>query len=361
MATFPTSIDGFLEHPEMIVVALITVAAIVLSSLYLFKLLVPGGPPKVLPIAEFANFTLMKKTILSHDTRAFTFALPPNHVLGLATGQHVTLKYEDEVTGKAVQRSYTPVTDDRTVGSFSLVIKVYKPLEPRFPEGGKMSQHMDNLNIGDSMLVKGPKGHVHYHSPGKFTVKPLGKPLEDRTVQQIGIMAGGTGITPMLQVLNAIFHNAADSKTQVKMIYANNTPSDILVREEIEKLASEFSDRFQVWYTVGNSDEEKDWKYDTGFINPEMVAKHLMFDDKAADTQFFMCGPRKYYIAHVYLCIVSDRNCTVLRFRQQTNHDSLQFLLSIHNRSSHDQVCLCAGLGSGGIYGKELCHFLNNI
>jgi cytochrome-b5 reductase len=293
MTTFPTSVKELMEHPEMIAVLAITVTAIVLSSIYLTKLLSGGGSKhkKVLPIADFQDFTLIKKDILSHDTVAFHFALPPDHVLGLPTGQHVSLKYTDSATGKAVMRSYTPVTDDRTVGSFALVIKVYRPMEPRFPEGGKMSQHLDTLAIGDTILAKGPKGHLHYHTPGKFSVKPLGKPMEERTATQIGMMAGGTGITPMLQVLNAIFTNPADKHVQVKLIYANNTVSDILVREELELLQKENSDRLQIWYTVADASKEKGWKYDTGFINPDMVAKHLLFENKKKDTQFFMCGP----------------------------------------------------------------------
>jgi cytochrome-b5 reductase len=297
MTTFPTSMKDLLEHPEMIAVLAITAAAIVLSSVYLVQLVSGGGskPKKVFPLEDFQDFKLIRKEVLSHDTRAFTFALPADHVLGLPTGQHVSLKYTDAATGKAVQRSYTPVTDDRTVGSFQLVIKVYKPSLPRFPEGGKMSQHLDSLAIGDTILAKGPKGHLHYHSPGKFSVKPLGKPKQERSVEQIGMMAGGTGITPMLQILQKILTNPRDSKTKVNLIYANNTVSDILVRQELEAWQRQFPDRFHIWYTVGeiqNAEEKDEWQYDTGFINPDMVQQHLLFDDmKSKATQFFMCGP----------------------------------------------------------------------
>lgn len=30
----------------------------------------------------------------------------------------------------------------------------------RFPEGGKMSQHLDSLNLGDTVDFTGPTGHV---------------------------------------------------------------------------------------------------------------------------------------------------------------------------------------------------------
>jgi nitrate reductase (NAD(P)H) len=41
---------------------------------------------------------------------------------------------------------------------------------PRFPEGGKMSQHLDTLAIGDTIDVKGPVGHFVYEGMGKFTL-----------------------------------------------------------------------------------------------------------------------------------------------------------------------------------------------
>lgn len=38
----------------------------------------------------------------------------------------------------------------------------WKDEHPRFPEGGKMSQHLESLPIGGEMEVKGPLGHMHY-------------------------------------------------------------------------------------------------------------------------------------------------------------------------------------------------------
>jgi cytochrome-b5 reductase len=31
-------------------------------------------------------------------------------------------------------------------------------VHPKFPEGGKMSQHLDSLKIGDKIEMRGPKG-----------------------------------------------------------------------------------------------------------------------------------------------------------------------------------------------------------
>jgi hypothetical protein len=112
----------------------------------------------------FKHLALVKKESVSHDTRRFTFALPdgPGSLLGLPVGQHITLKYTEmlsDVTTKDHQRSYTPITGDDTPGTVTFVIKVYRRgVHPKFPEGGKMSQHLDSLKIGDTMRMRGPKG-----------------------------------------------------------------------------------------------------------------------------------------------------------------------------------------------------------
>jgi hypothetical protein len=55
-----------------------------------------------------------------------------------------------EIKGRLVQRKYTPISRaDVRRSSFELLIKVYFPLPPQFPEGGLMSQHVNSLKIGD--------------------------------------------------------------------------------------------------------------------------------------------------------------------------------------------------------------------
>lgn len=39
-------------------------------------------------------------------------------------------------------------------------------VHPRFPEGGKMSQYLDSLSIGDTVDVRGPDGKVSYIGRG---------------------------------------------------------------------------------------------------------------------------------------------------------------------------------------------------
>jgi len=99
-------------------------------------------------------------------------------------------------------------------------------------------------------------------------------------------MPGGTGITPMLQVITAVLSNPADT-TKMSLLYANQTEDDILVRDELDALAAKHPNNLKVWYTVDRPPEE--WKFSTGFITTDMIKERL--PAPGPETIVLMCGP----------------------------------------------------------------------
>ncbi|XP_022083644.1 NADH-cytochrome b5 reductase 3-like isoform X1 [Acanthaster planci] len=232
-------------------------------------------------------FELVDKEIVSHDTRRFRFALPSkDHILGLPVGQHIYLTCR--IDGKLVIRPYTPVSSDEDKGFMDLVIKVYfKNVHPKFPEGGKMSQYLDNMAIGDAIDVRGPNGLLVYDGCGKFSIRADKKsPPETRNAKKIGMIAGGTGITPMLQLARQVLKDPAD-KSQLWLLFANQTEKDILLRPELEEISQEHGDRFKLWYTLDRPEEG--WKYSSGFVSEDMIRDHM--PPPSSDTIILMCGP----------------------------------------------------------------------
>lgn len=52
-----------------------------------------------------------------------------------------------------------------------LAVKVYfKNVHPKFPDGGKMSQYLERMSIGDYMDVRGPNGLLIYESLGRLSL-----------------------------------------------------------------------------------------------------------------------------------------------------------------------------------------------
>lgn len=116
------------------------------------------------------------------------------------------------------------------------------PCTPLVSLPGKMSQYLDTLKIGDTIDVKGPVGHVSYLGHSKYSLDG-----EERTAKRINLIAGGTGITPCYQIIKAV-SKLADDDTEVALLYANQTPDDVLLREELDALAAAHSN-IKVWYT----------------------------------------------------------------------------------------------------------------
>lgn len=63
------------------------------------------------------------------------------------------------------------------------------------------------------------------------------------------MFAGGSGITPMLQLIKHVLKDPSD-KTQLELLFANKSEEDIMLREQIEALAAKHPDQLKVWYTV---------------------------------------------------------------------------------------------------------------
>ncbi|EFO18282.1 diaphorase [Loa loa] len=292
----------FSNESSIINVALITGSAIFLSSIALYHFLYwrKGIHCTFCPFSGFTRkkltlvdseaiypLALMQKEIVNHDTRRFRFKLPTNeHILGLPVGQHIHLSAK--INGKLVVRPYTPVSSDDDKGYVDLMVKIYfSNVHPKFPDGGKMTQYLEKMEIGETINFRGPSGLIVYEGNGSFAVK-LTKKAEpkSRMYKNIGMIAGGSGITPMLQIILAIV-KVPEDPTKVSLIFANKDEADILLRDELDRLAADHPTKFRVWYTVDQA--KPDWIYSTGFVNAEMIQKHL--PRPGNDTVILMCGP----------------------------------------------------------------------
>jgi cytochrome-b5 reductase len=198
----------------------------------------------------------------------YRFKLPSEScILGLPIGQHISIgadiKQADGTT-KEIIRSYTPISGDHQPGYFDLLIKSY-------PQGN-ISKYMASLRVGNTIRVRGPKG--------AFVYTP-------NMVRHFGMIAGGTGITPMLQIIRAIVRGrAAGDNTEVDLIFANVTPQDILLREDLDAVTKEDS-RIRIHYVLDKPPEG--WTGGVGYVTGDMITKWL--PKPADDVKILLCGP----------------------------------------------------------------------
>ena len=79
----------------------------------------------------------------------------------------------------------------------------------------------------------------------------------------------------------------ANADVRIKLLYANQSPDDILCQQELDAIAADA--RVDVWYTVDRVAEGAAWPYSQGFISEDMLREHMPVADE--HTCIFMCGP----------------------------------------------------------------------
>lgn len=227
---------------------------------------------------------LCKKTSISPDTKIFSFKL--NHEsqkIGLPTGQHLMMRLRDPATREAIIRSYTPYSDGSDRGQLDILIKIYYDTPQR--KGGVMTQALDSLPIGHWVDFKGPVGKFVYHGNGICTVND-----RECRVRRFIMVCGGSGITPIRQVLRAVMQDPNDT-TPCIVFNGNRSVQDILCKEELDSLEAANPSRCRIINAL--SDPPPIWSGIRGFVNQALIPEEMVFPKASGegDELVLVCGP----------------------------------------------------------------------
>ncbi|KAI0391491.1 oxidoreductase NAD-binding domain-containing protein [Xylariaceae sp. FL0594] len=232
-----------------------------------------SGPPKKAFTGGdqgFVSLLLKDVQVINHNTKKFIFHLPEDDMVsGLAVASALLTKYVPEGE-KAVLRPYTPTSDENAKGYIELVVKKYP--------GGPMSTHLHDMVPGQRLDFKGPLPKYPW-SPNKH--------------EHIALVAGGTGITPMFQLIRTIFNNPED-KTKITLVYGNVSEDDILLKHELAEIENTYPQRFRAFYVLDNP--PKEWAGGKGYINKDLL-KTVLPEPKSGNIKIFVCGPPGMYKA----------------------------------------------------------------
>ncbi|WRT65297.1 uncharacterized protein IL334_002240 [Kwoniella shivajii] len=220
-------------------------------------------------------FTLTNIEPYNHNTAIYTFSFGDDSQHKVSGGQVASALLvkspggDDEVKddkGKPVIRPYTPVSSTEQKGSIDLMIKEYPT--------GKLTPYISSMKPGQQLLFKGPIVKYKYE-PNTF----------DRGLA----VAGGSGITPMYQLISHSL-NIPEDKTKWTLVFSNVTEKDILLRKEWDELAKQNPDRLDVKYVLDKG--PWGWKGETGFVTPAMLSKLFPRSANSGERiKAFVCGP----------------------------------------------------------------------
>jgi len=225
---------------------------------------------------DFVPVKLLSKAEYNHDSTVYDFELPRCTSLNLPACACVLLKAPGRgPDGEDAIRPYTPISDNSMMGKFRLLVKRY--------DNGAASQYLYGLNPGDQVEFK----HI------KFNIKAQYPFASART---ISLLCAGTGITPMIQVLQKVLETPGDDR-EVVLMYGNKSPEDILMKDELEAWARRYPNRLKVVHVIGETPDAtlpdgfastEQYTAEPGWIDEAKIKKHCFAP--AEDTSIFVCG-----------------------------------------------------------------------
>ncbi|XP_014927842.1 NADH-cytochrome b5 reductase-like isoform X2 [Acinonyx jubatus] len=191
-------------------------------------------PSKLNP-ETFLAFRISAVDRLTKDTYRIRFALPRNSQLGLRPGQHLILR--GKVDDLEIQRAYTPISPANAEGYFEVLIKCYQT--------GLMSRYVESWSAGDTAFWRGPFGDFFY-KPNQYG--------------ELLMLASGTGLAPMVPVLQSITDNAED-ETFVTLVGCFKTFEGIYLKTFLQEQARFWNVRTFFVLSQENSPEQLPWSY----------------------------------------------------------------------------------------------------
>lgn len=209
-------------------------------------------------MASIYTTTLEKIIQQGTDTRHFKLTFEPDANFTFKPGQFINIMIPAIGEHKAVKRPYSIASPPCWKGYLELTIKKV--------EGGYATNYFWTLKEGDKLDVQGPLG--------MFTLKePLAK--------TIIFISTGTGIAPFRAMIHEKF-TKADSGHEVWNIFGNRYETEVLYKEEFEKVAAS-NPHFHNVFTVSRP---KTWTGEKEYVQ-FMLKKHI---PNPQDKQIYICG-----------------------------------------------------------------------
>ncbi|QNL21467.1 flavodoxin reductase [Hyphobacterium sp. CCMP332] len=130
-----------------------------------------------------------------------------------------------------------------------------------YPSHEGVTNELRKVKTGDSFEIGDAWGAIEYKGKGVF-------------------LAGGAGITPFIAILRHL--QREDNLAGHKLIFANKSPEDIILKDELHTLLGE--NFINILDDNGNTDHPE------GRIDKDFLKKHI----SDFDQHFYVCGPDKF-------------------------------------------------------------------
>ena len=228
------------------------------------------SPPAADAVLD-TGFTVLRVArvdALTTDSVALTFDVPAEQAerFRFTPGQHLTLRRV--LDGADLRRTYS-VCSSSAGGPLRVAVK-------RLDGGAFSSWVTSALRPGDELEVLPPAGR-------------FGPVLDPQARRTIGLVAAGSGITPVLSIAASVLD--VEPGSDVVLVYGNRTQGDVMFLEELADLKDRFPDRLQVLNVLSREEQESELlsgRIDRDRLTRLAGAGLLPVEDVDS---WYLCGP----------------------------------------------------------------------
>lgn len=190
---------------------------------------------------------ILKINQITHDVKEFVTEKPAGYSFRPGQATLVSIN-KPEMKDEKRPFTFTSLNDDTHL---EFVIKIYR-------QHNGVTEVLDNLEVGDELILNSPWGAIQYKGPGYF-------------------IAGGAGITPFIAIFRDLYRRGQIDDNV--LFFSNKTSKDIILEKELLDILDS-----NVIFTL--TDEENRHYYQE-WIDENFLREHV----KDFSKPFYLCGP----------------------------------------------------------------------
>ncbi len=212
-------------------------------------------------IKEFVS-KIMEITDETPTVKSFKVGIPKGIEFNFYPGQFFMVSFPDNPEIKTA-RAYSI--------SSSPIEKEY--LEIALNKVGPFTTKMFQLKPGDLLKFKGPYGKFYFSEDIK---------------NDLVLIAGGTGITPLISIIR--YCTDKQSQNKINFFYSVKNSEEIIFHEEIKKLKGQ-NPNFKYYITITRPEEHHEWEGRTGRIDFDLLKDEIQNPE---NKMYFLCGSKEF-------------------------------------------------------------------
>mmetsp|Transcript_8536 Transcript_8536/g.19106 ORF Transcript_8536/g.19106 Transcript_8536/m.19106 type:complete len:1257 (+) Transcript_8536:92-3862(+) len=196
---------------------------------------------------------------------------------GMDIGQFIALR--GQLDGETLMGYFSPITRPSDEGVIGILARSDE-------KGGPITRLLELSRPGSTFYMCAMGGLRLKFEPERIVFR-------GNEVRRIGLLAGGTGIAPMIQIIRAYGHYVRSHpgylpSFQLNLIYAAEEMNDLAYMKILQTVRENIPRHFR-FYVILNR-PPLGWTEGVGFVERHDIVKHLIYPPTEGDL-VVMCGP----------------------------------------------------------------------